>query len=120
MLLASDLCLTFQKNIHVTMCSANLLEDAKSQRLKEAEAHLAQAKCNYYHGQVDKSRETWNSLDDMDQSTPNSQDISMHLSFDYAQQVHYPNNPLWPGPAYFKSAHKCQILASAVREATLK
>ena len=27
-------------------------------------------------------------------TTPNSNDIKVHYSFDYAQQVHYPSNPL--------------------------
>ena len=31
------------------------------------------------------------------------------LSFDFAQQVHYPHNPLQPGPMYFKTARKCAI-----------
>ena len=33
----------------------------------------------------------------------------MHHSFDYVQQVHFPNEPQQPGPAYFLSARKCQI-----------
>ena len=33
----------------------------------------------------------------------------MHYSYDFAQQVHFPINPLQPGPAYFLSARKCQI-----------
>ena len=100
---ASDL--ICQENINAVMCSTNLPADVKSQQLKEAEAHLAQAKaeCNYCHGQVDKSRERWSSLGAMDRSVPNSCEISMHLSFDYAQQVHYPHNSLQPGATYFKS-----------------
>ena len=31
---------------------------------------------------------------------PNQSD-SMHYSFDFAQQVHYPANPRQPGPIYF-------------------
>ena len=93
------------------MRSTKLPEDVKSQQLKEAEAHLAQAKAerSYYYDQVDKNRKTWSSLCDMEQSAPNSRNISIHLSFDYAQQIHYPHNPLQPGPTYFKSARKCQI-----------
>ena len=30
-------------------------------------------------------------------------------SYDYAQQVHYPSNPLQPGPIYFKTPRKCAI-----------
>ena len=44
MLPASDLCLTCQENANAIMRSTNLPEDVKYQRLKEAEAHLAQAK----------------------------------------------------------------------------
>ena len=33
----------------------------------------------------------------------------VHYSFDFAQQVHYPHNPLQPGPMYFKTARKCAI-----------
>ena len=32
-----------------------------------------------------------------------------YISFDYAQQLLYPYNPQQPGPAYFKSARKCQL-----------
>ena len=34
---------------------------------------------------------------------------SAHYSFDFAQQVHYPHNPLQPGPMYFKTARKCAV-----------
>ena len=33
-----------------------------------------------------------------------------HYSFDMAQQVHYPSNPLQPGPIYFLTPRKCAIL----------
>ena len=32
---------------------------------------------------------------------PASNSIMAHYSFDFAQQVHYPSNPLQPGPIYF-------------------
>ena len=34
---------------------------------------------------------------------------TVHYSFDFAQQVHYPHNPMQPGPMYFKTARKCGI-----------
>ena len=46
---------------------------------------------------------------------PNSQvpsgsgPVFAHYSFDFAQQVHYPHNPLQPGPMYFKTARKCAV-----------
>ena len=39
----------------------------------------------------------------------NSVDIKVHYSFDYAQQVHYPSNPLQPGPIYFLTPRKCTV-----------
>lgn len=33
----------------------------------------------------------------------------MHYSFDYAQQIHIPSNPMQPGPIYFKTPLKCGI-----------
>lgn len=33
----------------------------------------------------------------------------VHYSFDFAQQVHYPHNPLQPGPMNFITARKCAI-----------
>lgn len=41
--------------------------------------------------------------------TSNSNRITVHYSFDMAQQVFYPNNPLQPGPMYFLTPRKCAI-----------
>lgn len=40
-------------------------------------------------------------LSDLQASAPCSRRMSMHYSFDYAQQVHLPSDPLQPGPIYF-------------------
>ena len=37
-------------------------------------------------------------------------DIKAQYSFDYAQQVHYPSDPLQHGPIYFLTPRKCTIL----------
>ena len=37
----------------------------------------------------------------------------MHHSVDYAQQIHFPNDPQQPGPAYFLTAKKCQLFGAA-------
>ena len=36
-------------------------------------------------------------------------DHTSHYSFDMAQQVFYPNDPLQPGPMYFLTPRKCSI-----------
>ena len=38
-----------------------------------------------------------------------SRPIAAHYSFDMAQQVHYPFDPLQPGPMYFLTPRKCGI-----------
>ena len=40
---------------------------------------------------------------------PCSVAIDVHFSFDMAQQVFYPNDPLQPGPMYFLTPRKCAI-----------
>ena len=44
----------------------------------------------------------------------NSNDIKVHYSFDYAQQVHYPSDPLQPGPIYFLNPQKCTVNCEAI------
>ena len=44
--------------------------------------------------------------------SPCSLDITVHTSFDFAQQVHYPSNPLQPGPIYFLTPRKCSIFGA--------
>ncbi len=40
---------------------------------------------------------------------PNAKPICAHYSFDYAQQVHYPSDPMQPGPIFFLTPRKCSI-----------
>ena len=35
--------------------------------------------------------------------------IKAHYSFDYAQQVHFPADPMQPGPIYFVTTRKCSV-----------
>ena len=42
-------------------------------------------------------------------NAPASNNITVHYSFDFAQQVHYPSNPLQPGPIYFLTPRKAAI-----------
>jgi len=34
---------------------------------------------------------------------------TVHYSYDYAQQLHYPADPYQPGPIYFKTPRKCGL-----------
>jgi hypothetical protein len=48
-------------------------------------------------------------LTELHSSPACSRPISMHYSFDYAQQVHLPSNPQQPGPIYFLVPRKCGL-----------
>ena len=39
----------------------------------------------------------------------NTEDVTIVLSFDFAQTVHYPVSPQQPGTAYFKATKKCAV-----------
>ena len=98
---SSDLCFECQQNATLIIRSAHLSEDEKSERLTKAETHLKLAKGErmWYNWQIDESRCEENNM--------------MHISFDYAQQVHFPSNPQQPGPLYFLTPRKCQIFGVA-------
>ena len=99
---ATDLCFECQQNITRVSRSGHLTIEEKSERLKAAKDHLALARNERlnYNQQIQTAKDAY---------TPGQQPSTMHYSFDYAQHVHFPNNPQQPGPAYFLSARKCQI-----------
>ena len=103
---ALDLCFECQRNVTMILRSAHLSEEEKSCRLQVAEAHLALAKaeCTNYNIEVQRCRKAYQ---------PEQSPSEMHYSFDYAQQVHFPNDPQQPGPAYFLTAKKCQLFGVA-------
>ena len=89
--------------------------------LKKAEYHVlaVQKERSYYRSVVQKSKEdvkkaysqTGEFIPPSPSSClmPNSNDLTVHYSFDFAQQLHYPANPLQPGPVYFLTPRKCAI-----------
>ena len=111
----TDLCLTCQQNTTKLVRAANLPEHEKADCIKAQQEHLdcAQVEREFYRktcsdaattlGQI----ETETNLNEMHK--PCSVNATMHYSFDYAQQVHFPSNPMQPGPIYFKTPRKCGI-----------
>ena len=111
---SSDLCIVCQENVATIMRSSNMPEDQKSEKLKAAEEHLKHAKeeRTEYNTKKEESKRTWINLPSTYHQHGNprgSVECSMLYSFDHAQLVHIPSNPLQPGPAYFKTARKCEI-----------
>ena len=67
-------------------------------------------------GRVSKERAFYQHICKKTKDTlPAGMDIGRHdpCSMDFAQQVHYPSNPLQPGPVYFKTPRKCAIFGVA-------
>ena len=111
---SSDLCMVCQENISAIMRSSNMPEENKSEKLKAAEEHLQRAKGERekYNEKKNASKQAWKNLPSTYQQLGKSRgnvDCSMLYSFDHAQLVHIPCNPLQPGPTYFKTARKCEI-----------
>jgi len=109
----TDLCWQCQKNNSIIYKSANLTEAEKSSRCRKQEDHLVKVTLerSLYQEMVQKARDTVknNAIHELCPCDPCSQDITMHYSFDYAQQVHYPSDPLQPGPMYFLTPRKCGL-----------
>ena len=111
----TDLCETCQQNTTKLLRSANLPVHEKSECVRKQQEHLdlAQAERNAYKEACKEAEINFKRIEDTtDLSAPHepcSFRGTMHYSFDYAQQVHIPSNPMQPGPIYFKTPRKCGI-----------
>ena len=117
----TDLCWTCMKNSTAILRSANS-ERQKSSTLEAMEEHLriVHLERSYYKTKCDECKRIiiahFSDADNVfeppsvDSQVPaNSTDIQAHYSFDYAQQVHYPSDPMQPGPIYFLVPRKCSV-----------
>ena len=106
----SDLCALCQKNNEAVYQSNNLPDVVKQAKLKKQLAHLelVEKERSLYREMVGDSKRELGDLK-LERHEPCSNDVTMHYSFDYAQQVHIPSNPLQPGPIYFLVPRKCGI-----------
>uniref|UniRef100_A0A7M5WUX8 DUF7869 domain-containing protein n=1 Tax=Clytia hemisphaerica TaxID=252671 RepID=A0A7M5WUX8_9CNID len=78
----------------------------------EQTTHIIEAtqEARYYRAQVEEARrQAANFEDAFEKHEPCSFKGLAHYSWDYAQQTHYPYNPLQPGPIFFKTPRKCGI-----------
>jgi len=118
----TDLCWTCQKSNSSIIKSVNCSEQDKSEVLKQAEEHLrvVHVERSYYNTKLAECslsiQEHYSSLSSSFEPPPpssfiksNTIAIKAHYSFDYAQQVHFPSNPMQPGPIYFLTPRKCSI-----------
>ena len=115
----SDLCWQCQQNSVSILRAANHSELEKTATIKAAEKHLTvvQLERSFYPTSYDECRTNVRShfsTNGVFQPPSPFSPISagptrVHYSFDYAQQVHYPSDPMQPGPIYFLTPLKCTI-----------
>ncbi|XP_072314393.1 uncharacterized protein [Eucyclogobius newberryi] len=108
----TDLCWQCQSNNEQLIRSANVPDERKSEVVQKQVHHLAlvQSERTFYNTLIAACRLTTESnVLSFGPSPPASKDIRMHYSFDFAQQIHFPSNPLQPGPMYFLTPRKCGL-----------
>ena len=117
----SDLCWQCQQNSAAIVRTANSPEAEKSASITSALEHLRIVKeeRTYYKSTCEECKKSVHAhfLTNGEFTPPppsscilcNSRDIKVHCSFDYAQQVHYPSDPLQPDPIYFLTPRKCTV-----------
>ena len=91
------------------------------QTIRQAELHLLDVTTErlVYQGALEKAKlsvvpyltidGTFSPPPPASKQPANKTPISAHYSFDMAQQVFYPNNPLQPGPMYFNTTKVCDF-----------
>ena len=111
-------------------CAANLSEGEKAECIL-VYLNCAQAEREFYKFSCSKSKETLETLGPEALINLQIRDAStlaatMHYSFDSAQQVHIPSDPMQPGPIYFdlfigliKKAYKVTFISSLYEFAQL-
>ena len=109
----TDLCWECQRNNLALYRTANLPDSLKSEKLQKQEQHLVvvHQERSLYNNMVHDSKKVAEerNISNLEKHEPCSNEFTMHYSFDYAQQVHYPSDPLQPGPMYFLVPRKCGI-----------
>ena len=95
----SDLCFTCQQNTSKLLRAANLPEAEKSECVKAQQEHLdsVQTERELYREVCKEAKCNLEAVEDPidldEQHEACSASTTMHYSFDFAQQVHYPSNP---------------------------
>lgn len=111
----TNLCLTCQQNTTKLVRAANLPEHEKADCIKAQQEHLdgTQVEREFYRKTCSDAATSFSQIETEtnlnETHEPCSVNATMHYSFDYAQQVHFPSNPMQPRPIYFKTPRKCGI-----------
>ena len=111
----TDLSFTCQQNTSKLLRAANLPDAEKSECVRAQQYHLnsVQTERELYWKACDDAKRSFKAFEDSvdidERHEPCSLDTTIHYLFDFAQHVHYPSNPMQPGPIYFNTPRKCAI-----------
>ena len=101
----TDLCWECQRNNRDISTSSNLTDVVKQAKLKKEQAHLDLVfmERTFYQNMVKDAKAAYTAAGcpPLGPHPLCSTDFAVHLSFDYAQQVHLPYFPMQPGPLIF-------------------
>ena len=101
----TDLCWVCRRNNTKISCSTNLTVEVKAELIAEQNhpPMFVTTERFFYQSCVEESKCTAEALGItmLEPSPSYSKPETFHDSFDYAQQVHLPSNPLQSGPVYF-------------------
>ena len=95
----TDLCFTCQQNTSKLLRTANLPEAEKSEYVQVQQAHLnsVQTERELYRKVCEEAKCSFEAVEDQidldERHKSCSLTVTMHYSFDFAQQVHIPSNP---------------------------
>ena len=120
MKLMSDLCWQCQQNSSAILRAVNQPDSEKSDTIRAAEEHIliVQKERLFYRTTCEDCkasiRDFFTYAGEFTPPLhscfpPNSNNLKAHYAFDYAQQVHFPSDPMQPGPVYFLTPRKCAI-----------
>ena len=117
---ATDLCWVCQQG--ASRLNRKNPKNPKSSSLEDCEEETAAALSAYseHHAKARQERSVYTAVCESSKRTLSvgeklchhnmcSRNETMHYSFDFAQQVFFPSNPLQPGPIYFKTPRKCAV-----------
>ena len=107
----TDLCWFCQKNVTMISRATNVSEEVKDEAFLKAQDHLATAKTEreFYHSVCSQAKHDAEGVKQLVKKQPVTFEGLGHYSMDFAQQVHFPSNPLQPGPIYFKTPRMCHF-----------
>uniref|UniRef100_A0A1X7UDZ6 Uncharacterized protein n=1 Tax=Amphimedon queenslandica TaxID=400682 RepID=A0A1X7UDZ6_AMPQE len=96
----TDLCWTCKKNSTANLRNAGCEIESQSKAIVAVKEHidLVRWERDHFREVLKRTKDAIKKLDLTIERSVNQVEVEVHYSFDYAQQVQYPSDPLQPGP----------------------